>query len=447
MNEREAVLEAELKAARAEIKLLREKVDALVRLIYGQSSEKVDTQQLMLLLESSESKKVEAPAAVEVEAGAVTRAKARRRPHAPRLPEHLPVEEEVIDPEVVQAEPEQWRLIGQEVSEQLDYQPGRFCKRRRIRRKYVRRDTPQSPPVIAPLPAGLQERCLGSADLIAHVVVSKYVDHLPLYRQEQIYRSRYGVHIPRQTLCRWVALAADWLKPVYERMKREQGHCAYLQVDETPIRYLVPGSGKAPQGYFWVSSAPGGDVIYHWHPGRGAACLDKVLDSQFSGTVQCDGYQAYPSWQKQRDGPVVDLAGCWAHVRRKFYQGRERDPRIAGWILRQIGQLYGIEKRLRVAKAGPALRGAIRSSQSAPVVARLKKALMRLRRRYLPQSTLAKAIDYALSQWTRLVVFLQNGAIEIDNNLVENAIRLWARRTGCSSVRRTAVQPAPSSTP
>lgn len=421
MNEREAALEKELSASRLENKLLREKVDALVRMIYGKKSEKLDPGQLMLL-EGQESKKAEAPVAAEADTGAAHQSKPRRKAEGPRIPEHLPIKEEIIDPEEVKAEPDAWRCIGEEVSEQLDYEPGRFSKLRQVRRKFTRRDSPYAPPVIAPLAPRLQERCLATPGLIAQVVASKYADHQPLYRQEQIYSRRHGVQIPRQTLCRWMALAADTLEPLYKLISEGQQNHPYLQIDETPIRYLQPGLGKAPQGYFWVTSVPGSDVVYHWHPGRGANRLHQVIDEDFKGTLQCDGYRAYTSFQKQRAGPV-ELAACWAHARRKFIEAEERDPQVCRWMLRQIAQLYRIEAQLREQNAGPALRLAVRASRSAPVLQRIKRALFKLSSRYLPKSNMGKAVAYAMEQWDGLELYLRNGAIEIDNNLVENAIR------------------------
>lgn len=419
-SDREAKLEIELKQSRMEVKLLREKVDALVRMLYGSKSEKLDINQLTLLGDEP-SPKEDAPVD-EPETGLKRKRAARKKREKSRLPEHLPVEEVIIDPDEVMASPEDWRCMGEEVSEQLDYRPGKFLKRRLVRRKYVRKDHPFLAPVVAPLPSVLQERCLATPELIAQVVVSKYVDHLPLYRQEQIYRSRYGVYIPRQTLCRWVELAARELELVYEQMKQEQLQSKYLQMDETPIRYLSSGKGKCAQGYFWVSSIPYGDVIYHWQTGRGADCVNQILDKNFKGTLQCDGYKAYTSFQKQRAGPI-ELAGCWAHVRRKFFQAKERHPKIIRWILSQIGQLYQIEKRLREENASAALRERVRSSESAMIICRIQKALLILKPRYLPQSDSGKAIRYAMGQWKHLDAFLKNGSLEIDNNLIENAIR------------------------
>ena len=423
MTEREAALESELKAERIKVDLLEQKVDALVRMLYGSKSEKLDPNQLMLLQEL-ESKKDEAPAPeTKPEAGAAKPAsKPRAKPSRPRVPEHLPVHEEISDPDEVMACPERWRLIGEEVTEQLDYKPGEFSKRRMIRRKFVEIDAPFSPPVIAPMPACLQERCLATPDLIAQVLVSKYVDHLPLYRQEQIYSTRHGVDIPRQTLCRWVELAAWWFQMVYEEMIRVQNTRLYLQIDETPIRYLQPGQGKCGQGYFWVTSEPKSNVIYHWYPGRGAKYLNEIIGEDFTGKLQCDAYKAYASFQKQRAGPI-ELAGCWAHVRRKFFEAMARAPTVCFWILNQIAQLYLIERRLREQDAGPSLREAVRQAESAPILRRIKKALFILKPRYLPKSNLGKAIGYAMDNWTDLQVFLHNGMIEIDNNLVENAIR------------------------
>jgi len=424
-----AALQAQLREAQLENKLLREKVDALIRALYGRKSEALDANQLLLLGET-EAKKDEAPAADEPPEGAVRKAQRPSAPKRPRLPEHLPVKEIIVDPEEVTAQPEAWRLMGQEVSEQLDYEPARFWRRRLIRRKYVRLDTPFEPPILAPLPPTLQERCLATPELIAQVIVSKYVDHQPLYRQEQIYRRRHGVDLPRQTLCRWMELAARWCTLLYNELRRQQMASPYLQVDETPIPYLNPGRGQTAQGYLWVSHVPHGDVVYHWHPGRSANCLHKIIAPDFQGTLQTDGYQAYTAFQKQRDGPAFDrsqqpvqLASCWAHARRKFYQARDRDPRLAGWILRQIGHLYRIERELRARSAGPTLRQAVRAAQSALIVARLHRALMILQQRYLPKSALGQAIRYALGQWSGLEKYLQNGLLEIDNNLVENAIR------------------------
>lgn len=411
-----------LAALQSENKLLRQKLDALARRMFGVSSEALDPAQLQLLLQMPElaAPAVEAtPAPVLVE----KRQPAVRQPRAPRLPDHLTVVEEVIDPEPVKAQPEQWRCIGQEVSEQLDYEPGRFLRRRTVRRKYVHRTEVDATPIIAPLPECLQERGLAAPGLLAHVIVSKFCDHLPLYRQEQIFAQRYQVNLPRQTLARWMELAAEWLRPIYESIRTGVMAGGYVQVDETPIDYLAPGNGQTSQGYLWTGSRPGGDVFFHWATSRAAACLENIIPVDFCGTVQCDGYAAYRAFAKERQG--IALAGCWAHVRRKFVEALESSPRLAGWILRQIQHLYRVEAGLRERRAGPKLRAAMRAWQSRPIVERLGRVFLHLKAggKQLPQSPLGLALDYALGQWSTLQVFLGDGRVEIDNNLVENAIR------------------------
>ena len=416
-------LKATLELSRQENTLLRQKIDLLVRRVFGSSSEKLDRAQLELLLQLPAMAETTAPVAV-VEDCPPKKMVAVRKDRTPRLPENLPVVEEVIEPEPVKAQPEKWRCIGQEVSEQLDYEPARFLRRRTIRKKYVSRVDMDLAPVIAPLPEGLQERSLAAPGLLAQVLVSKYCDHLPLYRQEQIFLRRHQVHLPRQSLARWVALAADWLKPIYEQIRTGVMAGGYVQVDETPVNYLDPGFGRARQGYLWTGSRPKGDVFFRWETSRATACLDNVVPANFTGTLQCDGYAAYRAFANSR-GQTIALAGCWAHVRRKYYEAIESAPKTASWIVRQIQQLYQVEAGLRKLKAGPQLRAAVRAHQSRPIVERLQRVLVKLKAsgRHLPQSPLGGAIDYALGLWSTLTVYLADGRIEIDNNLVENAIR------------------------
>jgi transposase len=424
LRELVSTLQAALQTLQTENKLLRQKLDALARRIFGVSSEALDPAQLQLLLAMPELsvKPVENASATPIVEK--PRTVAVRKDRAPRIPENLPVVEEVIDPEPVKAQPENWRCIGQEVTEQLDYEPGRFLRRRTVRRKFVHRTDADLAPVIAPLPECLLERGIAAPGLLAQVIVAKYCDHLPLYRQEQIFAQRYKINLPRQTLSRWMELAADWLKPIYEAIRTGVMAGGYVQVDETPINYLDPGNGKTRQGYLWTGNRPGGDVFFHWATSRASACLGDIIPANFKGTIQCDGYSGYRAFATDRKGAVT-LAGCWAHVRRKFYESLESAPRTAGWIMRQIQHLYAIESRLRELEAGPKLRQAVRAAESRLIVERLERVLPRLKSsgKHLPQSPLGTAIDYALGQWATLQMFLTDGHIEIDNNLVENAIR------------------------
>jgi transposase len=294
MTPREAQLSEQLQqcqealaAAHREIGWLRQKLDALARRVFGVSSEALNPAQLQRLLQLPELalppvENLPVPPVVEQRRPVV------RQVRAPRLPEHLPVVEEVIEPEPVKQKPDDWRCIGQEVSEQLDYEPARFLRRRTIRKKYVHRTEVDAVPVIAPLPERLLDRSLPSAGLLAHIWVSKYCDHLPLYRQEQIYAQRHQVALPRQTLARWVALAADWLQPIYEQIRTGVMAGGYVQMDETPVEYLEPGNGKTKQGYLWTSHRPGGDVFFHWATSRATGCLTHLVPATFTGTIQCD---------------------------------------------------------------------------------------------------------------------------------------------------------------
>lgn len=222
---------ARMETLEKENRLLRQKLDLLIRKLFGAQSERLDPAQLLLLLQGFD-EPGKAPEPVAAEEPRRSREVSPPRERRPRLPEHLPVIEEVLDPAPVQACPAAWRCIGEEVSEPLDYEPARFLRRRLIRRKYVRRGEADAVPVIAPLPESLQERCLAAPGLLAHILIAKYGDHLPLYRQEQIYRTRHGVYLPRQSMARWVGLAADWLRPIYETMRTGVLAGGYVQVDE-----------------------------------------------------------------------------------------------------------------------------------------------------------------------------------------------------------------------
>ena len=408
---------------RKENDLLRQKLDALARRIFGRKSEQLDSNQLEFLLGQLEAPEL-SPASEKAALPEAT-PKPRRPPRSrqPRCPDDLPVEVEVIDPAPVTENPSLWRQIGEEVSEQLDYEPGRFLKRRLVRRTWVRRDEVDAVPLTAPLPPKLLERGIMAPGLLAHVLVGKYADHLPLYRQEHIFYQRHGVYLPRQTLARGVELAADWLRPIVEAIQAEQLARGYLQIDETPVKYLCPGLGRTSQGYFWTVHAPGGDTVYYWAPGRGHEHLLDILPEDFAGTIQCDAYGAYQAMSKKR--PDICLVGCWAHVRRKFHAAfKQKEARVrSAWILHQIGHLYRTEKQLRESRAGPALREAVRQSESRPILTRLYRLLNHIESSHRPQSLMGKAIRYALDQWPLLEVYLRDGRIEIDNNLVENAIR------------------------
>jgi transposase len=419
----------EVKRLRKENELLRQKLDAMARRLFGRKSEQLDSNQLEFLLGQLEEAEQPSASGEAVSPEADTKPRRKASPRKPRCPDDLPVETEIIDPPPVSENPSLFRQIGEEVSEQIDYEPGRFLKRRTVRRTWVKRSDPDAVPMTAELPPKLLERGILAPGLLAHILISKYADHLPLYRQQGIFEQRHGVYLPRQTLARGVELAADWLRPIVNQILAEQLASGYVQIDETPVKYLSPGEGRSLQGYFWavktpaLAGKPGADTVYHWTPGRGHEALLAILPEDFEGMVQCDGYGAYRTMSKKRPG--VRLVGCWAHARRKFHEAFEQreSPVRSAWVLRQIGHLYRVEGQLRESRAGPNLRAAVRATQSRPILHRLHTLFIQIQAQHRPQSLMGKAINYALGQWAQLEVYLEDGHLEIDNNPVENAIR------------------------
>lgn len=432
MTPLEARLTQEVEALRQENKLLREKIDLLVRRVFGPSSEKLDVNQLMLGLEAAEAKKPEASSdalvALEAEENPGAKRAGRRKKKGgvtEALLDSLPAVEVIIDPQEVREDPQAYRLVDAVVTRQLDYEPARYVCRRIIRRRFARREAPQCPPVVAELPVML-ERSKAGPGLLAAILTAKYCDHLPLYRQQQIARLRHGLDLSRQDMSRWVGLAADWLRPIYQMIRGDAWGGGCLQTDETVVKFLEPGSGRAQHGYLWAIKPPRGDVVFHWATTRAALVLERIIPADFSGVIQCDGYGAYRAFAKRRP-QALTLAACWAHVRREFVEASQTGAHRADALLmvKLIRHLYGVEERLRKQRASAKLRTVARGSESRPVIERIGVILMdwKKRRRHLPKSQMGRAVDYALTLWTSLGVYVEDGRVEIDNNLVENAIR------------------------
>ena len=412
-----AALQQQNEQFRAENLLLRQKLDALARRCFGKKSEQLSSGQMEMLLAGLDETEIE----ISLPAKPAAASSPRRRDGTQRVrtPDNLEVVKQVIEPPVVQAEPEKWEQISQETSRQLDYQPGKFFWLETVRPKYVRRGDRQTAPVVAPAP----ERASGLAapGLLAYLLVSKFSDHLPFYRQQMIFQQRHGVFITRQQMVMWMGQGVGLLEALVRCIKADLQASRYVQVDETPVDYLDPGKGRCSQGYLWTGHVPGVCVVFEWHASRAAKCLGSLLGAGFRGKVQCDGYSGYPAFVA--DKPEIELFGCWAHGRRKVFEAQEQAPRQAGWLLQQMGLLFAWEAQLREERAGPARREAIRSSHHRMVVERLHRALVRLQPRYLPKSPMGEAIRYLLNQWEPLARILGHGEVEWTNNLVENQIR------------------------
>lgn len=432
-------LTAQLEALSQDNVILRLKVDAMARKLFGRSSEKLDPKQLQLVFDALQNplhedpdaaKKPDAsdcaPGASEAEEPAPPAATGKRKKRTlNELIDGLPVTEVLIDPEEVKDDPAAWSCIGAEETKLIDYTPGHFHCQKLVRRKYVRKEARHLPPITAPL-LTLQDRCIATPRLFAHTLTQRFEQHLPFYRIEASY-ARQGMPIPRQTLCAWAGMTHDACGLILAHTKKEVFADGYVQIDETPVKYQDPGrEGKCGTGYLWVVHNPVRNLSYfEWHTGRAAACLDSIVPPGWTGIIQCDNYAAYLAWVKRKSDPgIVILAGCLAHVRRKFFEARA-EGQDAHWVLGQVQKLYRIEAHLRDARAGPLERRRCRQQDSTPILERIKARLEKLQasHKHRPRSLTGEAIRYALNQWEKLIVFVSDGRVEIDNNLVENAIR------------------------
>jgi len=427
MEERIAELEKQLKERDEKIAILEQKIDALMRRLFEATSEKLPPSQD----ENKEPGKPETSfgsdvAPEEDEPKDKPRHKRKKGCKKP-YPKNLPIViDAIIIPDEVKADPDNWEEIGEDHQDLWDMTPAQYFIRRTINKRYKHKGDKSRPPVQAamPRPPVVGTRC--TPGFAAHLLVSKYCDHLPQYRTEQILKTRYGIDMPRQKLNRWNTAIAERFRPILEAIQREVLASQYLQIDETPIRYLEPGHGKTKQGYLWIYNDPRGAVYYDWATGRGHEHLLDMLGlkdgKHFIGIIQCDGHKAYQTMANYY-GDDIRLAACLAHIRRKFYEARHTDKQLAAIILRLIAHLYRIERRLREQDASPVLREAVRSAESAPLYKRLHKIILMLEPRYRPEHLLAKAIRYALNQWDKQLMHLTNGQLEIDNNGAENAVR------------------------
>lgn len=438
-----AALKAMLIAARlseadkvAQIARKDERIERLEKLVaafkqaaFGRKSEKTDPDQFDLALEDLETAMaaIHAEDAADVPAGnRIAKARAINRGS---LPKHLPRIEEVIEPEsLICACGGCLHCIGEDVSERLDVVPAQFRVLVTRRPKFACRACTDGV-VQAPAPARLIQAGLPTEATVAHVLVSKYADHLPLYRQAQI-MSRQGIDLDRSTLADWVGRAAYELRPVFAALIADLKRSSKLFMDETRAPVLDPGSRKTKTGYFWAlarddrpwgGGAPPG-VAFTYAPGRGGIHAERILQG-FSGVLQVDGYAGYNRLiAPERVGPDIQLAYCWAHARRKLVEiTRNGSAPIAEDGVKRIGELYRIEAELR--GLNPEARLAGRQERSAPRVADMQAWLVHHRARVASKSPLGEALAYIIKYWDGLKLFLSDGRVEIDSNSVERTIR------------------------
>ncbi|EIM26824.1 IS66 family transposase [Microvirga lotononidis] len=421
------LLKAMLLAERARAERLEQIIKAMQRHRFGRKAESLPEDQLLLGLEEAE--QAEAAEGAQHEQADPAERKhraAQRRRNRGSLPAHLPRIETIIDIEdpACPCCRNLLHRIGEDVSERLDIVPAQLRVLVVRRPKYACRHC-EDGVVQAPAPARVIEGGLPTDALVAQVLVSKYADHLPLYRQSQIY-ARQGITLDRSTLADWVGRAAWHLRPVHDRLLAQLKASSRLFADETTAPVLDPGRGQTKTGQLfayarddrpWGGTDPPG-VAYVYAPDRKAVRPIEHL-SGFAGVLQVDGYSGY---RALAGGNQVTLAFCWAHVRRRFYELAVAGAApIASEALTRIAELYRIESEIR--GIGAAERTRIRQQKSRPVLDALEPWLRAKLGLISQKSKLAEAIRYALSRWEGLSRFVEDGRIEIDSNVVERAIR------------------------
>jgi transposase len=416
-----AGLRADVKANALKIAQLEARIAKLRRLQFGQSSEKIarEIEQLELELdELHEDEGIRAagrPAAVQV-----LIEKPARRP----LPEHLPRQEEVHEPSCTCPNcGGAMRRLGEDVTEVLEYVPASFKVIRHVRPKLSCRICETI--VQAPMPSLPIERGRPGPGLLAHVLVAKYADHLPLYRQSGIY-AREGVELERSTLADWVGRSAALLDPLVAALRKEVMASCVLHGDDTPVPVLAPGLGKTKTGRLWAyvrDGRPCGSptppaAVFFYSPDRKGEHPQRHLKT-FKGILHADGYAGFNA---VFETGLVTEAACWAHARRKFFDVHAANGSpIAREALDRIATLYGIEAGLRGRL--PDERQRCREQQSLPLLADLKVWLEATLPKLSGKSDLAKAMRYTMGRWEALTRYIHDGRIEIDNNAAERSIR------------------------
>jgi transposase len=332
-----------------------------------------------------------------------------------KLPESLRREEILIEPV---ADMTGCRRIGEEVSEVLEYMPGELFVKKYVRPKYAMPDNQGV--VIGELPSRPLQKAMAGPGLLAQIVIDKYVDHLPLYRQMQRFE-RGGLKLPYSTLTDWVGSTCRLITPLYEALKTEVLKASYLHVDETPIKVMDGDKkGQTHRGYFWVyQNSLEKLVFFDYQESRGREGPSGILQ-HFQGFLQTDGYSAYELFDKKEG---ITLVHCMAHARRLFNEALQNDEVRAAYAMAQIQELYAVEREAKEQSLSFEQRKQLRAQRSVPVLESLGSWMKAQYREVTPKSAIGKALAYSIERWDRLSLYAGDGMLNIDNNPVENAIR------------------------
>jgi len=410
------------------IEKMRMELARLKRRQFGRSSEQLDQQiaQLELTLEELEASEAQiaTPALLPVAAP-----RERQRPVRRPLPEHLP-RETLVHATACRCTAcgGELRPLGEDIAEILEYVPSRFKVMRHVRPKFSCASCQTI--TQAPAPGRPIARGMAGPGLLAHVLVSKYADHLPLYRQSEIY-AREGIELERSTLADWVGQSSALLAPLVAALADHVLGGAKLHADDTPVPVLCPGRGTTKQGRLWTyvrDDRPAGSTIppavwFAYSPNRKSEHPRQHLKN-FHGTLQADGYAGFNGLYDRQDQPLIEAA-CWAHARRKFFEVHQAtNSPLALAALQQIGALYGLEAEIR--GQAPDLRRSVRQTRAGPLLEALQRWLHATLQQISKKSELSGAIRYSLSRWAALTRYRDDGAIEIDNNSAERALRTVA---------------------
>lgn len=410
---------ADHKAQKAEIEYLKYELSNLKRIIFGAKSEKFKTAdssyQGNLFDQGEEDKEVEEEPEEVKEVITYERTKGKKKhPGRNKLPSHLPVEEIIIEPH---QDTTGLVKIGEQITETLDYTPASLTIRRIIRPKYAKKSGEGV--LIGTLPSRPINKGIAEASLLAHIIVSKFVDHLPFYRQIQRFKRDYEWMVSSSTINAWFIACCTLLEPLYEVLEKQLLSSGYIQADESPIK--VQDSNKATgihQGYQWVYQSPEIKVVlFKYRKGRGMHGPKETL-GLYQGYLQCDGYKVYDKIGKS---PDIHLVGCLVHARRKFFEAKDNDHKRAEHVLLVFKLIYKHEKKTKEMSSNE--RGVYRNQHIRPLLLELRKWIDNQVLKVLPKSPIGKAMTYFVNQWPKLIAILDSGKLELDNNLIENKIR------------------------
>ncbi len=408
----------------SQLEKLKNELLYIRRALFGRSSEryiKEDPNQLKLDFEGMDTLPEEAQAQLEAAKETITYQRRKKEEH-PRqpvrqpLPAHLERKEEIIEPNPI---PESSKCIGEEVTEVLEYTPGSFHVRRIVRKKYALPE--QAGIIIGELPSLPLPKSNAGSSVLAHLLVSKYQDHLPFYRQIEIFK-RQGISLAPSTINGWFAASIDLLTPLYEVLRKEVMASDYIQIDESTIPVMDKDHpGATRKGYHWIIRAPEMRQLYfHYDAGSRAQRVAVDILKDFKGAIQSDGYGAYNIYENKNN---VLLLGCWAHARRKFEQALKNDPLRAQFALEQIQLFYRLERQAIDEELTKEQIEHLRENTAYPILKAFEKWLDVNYSQVLPKSPIGQAIAYTYNIYPRLVRYVIDGRYRIDNNGAENGVR------------------------